>query len=185
MSNFIDEVEQDETEQAEREAFEIDSLSKLGWAFQKLAALQAKEQEIKDYAKAEIDRIESWQDSEVNKLDDDIQFFQSHIERYHFRKLQEDPKAKTLSTPYGKSKSTTSKPSPQSVDDSALLKHIKSNGFTDYLKVEESVKWGEFKKQIQVVETSNGHIAVDENGEIIPGIEVKPVSISFKAEVVK
>lgn len=178
MSNFIEEVEQ-----AERESFEIDSLSKLGWAFQKLAALQDKEQEIKEYEKAEILRIKSWAAKETNKLANDIQFFQMHIERYHFRKLQEDPKAKTISTPYGKSKSTTSKPAPQSVDDNALLDHIKANGLSDYVKVEESVKWGEFKKQIQVVETDDGYKAVDENGEVVPGVIVNPEKISFKTEV--
>lgn len=182
MTNFIEEIER-AREDAEREAFHIDNLSTLGWAFRKLAALQAKEQEIKDYAKAEIERIKSWQDSEVNKLSDDIGFFQSHIERYHFAKLQEDPKAKTLTTPYGKSKSTTSQPSPQSVDDNALLQHIKSNGFMDYLKVEESVKWGEFKKKIKITETADGYAAFDENGEQIPGVIIKPENVSFKSEV--
>ncbi|CEG23161.1 Bacteriophage Mu Gam like protein [Planococcus massiliensis] len=184
MSDFIEEIERAK-EEAERASFQIDNLETLGWAFRKLSALQAKEQEIKEYEKAEIFRIKSWAAKETNKLDDDIQFFQSHIERYHFRKLQEDPKAKTLSTPYGKSKSTTSKPSPQSVDDTALLEHIKSNGFTDYLKVEESVKWGDFKKRIQITETDDGFAAFDENGEKIPGVIVKPENISFKSEVEK
>lgn len=185
MSNFIEEVEQEETEQAERDAFIVNNLSKLGWAFQKLAALQAKEQEIKDYAKAEVERIKAWEKEEVGKLANDIQFFQGHIERYHFSQLLDDSKAKTISTPYGKSKSTTSGPAPQSVDDKALLQHIKTNGFTEYLKVEESVKWGEFKKLIKITETDDGLAAFDEDGQAIPGVVINPEKTTFKTEVAK
>lgn len=177
----MNELQEIETVESEHQAFEITDLSSLGWAFKKVAEYKAKEAEINAYAKAEIDRIKEWQNKELGKTGDSIDFFQQHIERYHFKRLLDDPKAKTLSTPYGKSKSTTRKPTPEPVDSAVLLAHIKQNGLIDFIK--EDVKWGDFKKTLQVTEMGDGLVAVDEDGAEVPGVVVAPEKTTFTLEV--
>lgn len=179
--NEIQEIEVDVTVESEHEGFQINDLSTLGWAFKKIREYQIKQREIEAYAQTEIDRITEWRDKEAGKIGDSLDFFQSHVERYHFRKLMEDPKAKTLSTPYGKSKSRTRARSPHPVDDNTLLAHIKANGMSDF--IEEKPKWGDYRKTLQVVETDDGLVAVDSNGEVVPGVIIKPEETKFSVEV--
>lgn len=180
--NHFNEIEVEVTEQ-DREVFEIRDLPTLGWAFRKIGALQVKQDEIDTYAKAEIEKIKEWQNSEIGKLSNNVDFFLSHIERYHFHKLMEDPKAKTLSTPYGESKSRLSKPTPEKVDDAILLEYIQQNDMREYVK--ETADWGKLKKTLTVFEIDGGFIAVDENGEQVPGVIIKPESTTFSFEVNK
>ncbi len=63
----------------------------------------------------------------------------------------------------------------------ALLAHIKQSGMSDFIK--EDVRWGDFKKTLQVVETDDGFVAVDENGEVVPGVIVAPEKTTFTTEV--
>ncbi len=56
--NNLQEVEAVESE---HQNFQITDLSSLGWAFRKVSEYKAKEAEINAYAKAEIDRINEWQ----------------------------------------------------------------------------------------------------------------------------
>lgn len=174
-------VEEHEEVIEEHKGFEIKDLGTLGWAFQKIKVYQEKKAEISDYAEAEIEKIKNWKDAELKKHNDSIHFFESHIERYHFNKLLEDPRAKTLSTPYGKSKSIRKSPSPVRVDEKILLEHIERNDFQEY--IQKKPNWGAFKESLRVVESEGGFIAVDSNGESVPGVIVKPEQTTFKVEV--
>jgi hypothetical protein len=46
--------------------------------------------------------------------------------------------------------------------------------------VAASVAWGELKKQLVVV---GGKVMLKETGEVVEGIEPKPIETSFKVEV--
>lgn len=87
-----------------RPQFEINDMNSLNWAFRKIAALKAQEKEIKALATTEK-RIEEWESKELKPIEDNLAFFENLVGVYHTKQPQEDPKAKTLSTPYGKSKS--------------------------------------------------------------------------------
>lgn len=52
-------------------------------------------------------------------------------------------------------------------DEKEVIKWLKENGGEKYIKVEESLKWGELKDTLTVV----GDIVSDENGVIIPEIK--------------
>lgn len=161
----------------EQQRFQITGMDSLNWAFRKLSALKAKETEITKLAKAEKERIEHWEASEKATISNDIQFFESLINEYHAEVLRADPKAKTLSTPYGKSKSRMSKAQPDKADEAAILKYVKENEMDEYIK--PTLKWADFKKSLTIA----GDKIVDENGQIVPGVTIKPESISYKVEV--
>ncbi len=104
------------------------------------------------------------------------------IADYHAKVLAEDPKKKTLSTPYGKSKSTTSKAQPDKVDESQLLQFVEENELP-FVETVKKLKWGDLKKTLQVVEKDGEQIVIDENGQEVPGVTVKPQTTTFKVEI--
>lgn len=161
--------------------FEITDLNSLNWAFRKLSALKSKEKEIKQLADIERERIAQWERGELSTISSSTEFFENMISAYHAKQLSEDPKAKTISTPYGKSKSRTTKEAPDKANEEAILQHVIENEMGDYIK--NSLKWADFKKAVKIVEVAGEKVVVDENGQLVPGMTVKPESISFSVEV--
>ena len=65
-------------------------------------------------------------------------------------------------------------------DDAKLVPWLKANGFGDYVKTEESAKWGELKKGLTFV----GSVAtIIETGEIVEGITVTEQPDIFKVDL--
>ncbi|MDM5439871.1 host-nuclease inhibitor Gam family protein [Bacillus hominis] len=177
----IELAEVDELQVAEQQQFEISDLESLNWAFRKLTALKAEEKKVTTLANVERDRITQWEQSELKPIHNSISFFESHIQRYHAEQLAADPKQKTISTPYGKSKTRKSSEAPEQKDKAQVLQYAIENEMDDCLKTE--VKWADFKKKIKIVEISGEKVIVDEDGQIVPGVSVKPESISYSVEV--
>ncbi|MED1559297.1 host-nuclease inhibitor Gam family protein [Bacillus paramycoides] len=177
----IELAEVDELQVAEQQQFEISDLESLNWAFRKLTALKAEEKKVTTLANVERDRITQWEQSELKPIHNSISFFESHIQRYHAKQLAADPKQKTISTPYGKSKTRKSSEAPEQKDKAQVLQYAIENEMDDCLKTE--VKWADFKKKVKIVEISGERVIVDEDGQIVPGVTVKPESISYSVEV--
>lgn len=167
--------------QSQETPFEISDLNSLNWAFRKLAALKSKEKEIKQLANVERDRIALWERGELSTIEGSVEFFENMISVYHAKQLESDPKAKTISTPYGKSKTRKSKEAPEKANEEEILQHVIENNMDDYIK--NSVKWADLKKNLKIVEISGEKTVVDENGQLIPGVTVKPESITYSVEV--
>jgi phage host-nuclease inhibitor protein Gam len=165
----------------EEAKFEITDKNSLNWAFRKVSALKAQEKEIKQLADAERERISDWERSEISTISNSLAFFETIVAAYHAKQLEEDPKAKTISTPYGKSKSRKSKEAPEKENEEAILQHVIENGMDDYIKT--SLKWADLKKAVKIVEIAGEKAVVDENGQLVPGMTVKTGSISFSLEV--
>jgi hypothetical protein len=182
--NKLQEVELEEIDSVESEfhKFEITDIDSLNWAFRKLSALKSKEKETKQLAEKERIRITSWEQKELSAVRSSIEFFETMAAQYHMKQLEEDPKSKTISTPYGKVKSTTSKAQPEKEDGNKLLAFAKENKLP-FIKVTEEIRWGEFKKTLQIAEKDGVQIVIDENGQTVPGATVKPQTTTFKVEI--
>ncbi|MGE7932154.1 host-nuclease inhibitor Gam family protein [Viridibacillus arvi] len=162
--------------------YEINSLSSLNWAFRMLSALKVEEKNTKQLADEERFRINTWEQAELSKVKNRVEYFEFAISQYHAKQLEENPKAKTISTPYGKSKSTTSKAQPEKFKEEVLLEFVKNNDLP-FIETVEKLKWGELKKTLQVIEKEGKQIVIDENGETVPGAIVKPQTTTFKVEI--
>lgn len=173
-------VEVDQLQDAEQQ-FEITDINQLNWAFRKLSALKSKEKEINQLANVERDRIAEWEKGELISVHNSITFFESHVQRYHAEQLAADPKQKTISTPYGKSKTRKSKEAPDKANEELLLDYVIQNDLAEYIK--NSVKWADLKKSLKIVEISGEKVVIDDTGQIVPGVTVKPESISYSVEV--
>lgn len=176
------EMEYMETTDSESTKFEITDMDSLNWVFRKLAALKSKETETKKLADKERLRILSWEQGELSSVKNSVEFFESMISQYHIKQLALDPKSKTISTPYGKSKSATSKAAPDKYNEEQLLAFVKTNELP-FIETVEKLKWGELKKTLQVVDLDGQQVVVDENGQFVPGAVVKPQNTTFKVEV--
>jgi hypothetical protein len=181
VESFFDDATNVEEGQESHYSFQITDLNSLNWVFRKLAALKSKEKEIKQLADAERQRIADWERGELSPISSSLEFFETLIATYHAKQLEADPKAKTISTPYGKSKSRSTKAAPEKENEEVILQHVIENGMDDYIK--NSLKWADFKKAVKIVEISGDKVVVDENGQVVPGMTVKPESISYSVEV--
>lgn len=126
--------------QSQDKPFEITDLESLNWAFRKLSALKSKEKEIKQVADVERERIAEWERGELSTISNSLEFFENMIAVYHAKQLEQDPKAKTISTPYGKSKTRRSGEAPEKADEEQILQYVIENEMDEFIK--NSVKWG-------------------------------------------
>jgi hypothetical protein len=181
LETELDEIFDFESEQIVKK-FEITDTDSLNWAFRKITALKSKRNEIDKLWSAEIERINAWAEKEAKPLDDSLSFFEGLITQYHMKMLAADPKGnKTLSTPYGKSKSRVTKAQPDKADEKMILKHVVENQMDDYIK--PSLKWADLKKSLEIVHINGIETVIDENGQQVPGVIVKPDSVSYSVEV--
>lgn len=181
--NSLQKIELLEVEeiQSQEKPYEITDLNSLNWVFRKLSALKTKEKEIKQLADIERERIAEWENGELSTITSNTEFFETMISHFHAKQLELDPKAKTISTPYGKSKTRASKEAPDKENEEVILQHVIENGMEDFIK--SSLKWADFKKSVSIAEINGEKVAVDETGQVVPGMTVKPASISYSVEV--
>ncbi|GMA50171.1 phage protein [Alicyclobacillus contaminans] len=169
--------------QASQERFRVTDLNGANWCLRKLAALKAKEAEVNQLADAEVERINAWRDKELAKVKESTDYLEMLLMEYHQEQLKLNPKAKTITTPYGKLKSMTRQPSPKKADDEALLRFLEENGETEYIKVKKSPDWAAYKQTLRIVEADGDYFVVDENGQPVEGVEIDFGGTSFSVEV--
>lgn len=181
--NALQQLEVEELESVEGQpSFKIENLDSLNWAFRKISALNSQKAEIDALAKAEIQRITEWQNKETSAIKDSIGYFESAIKEYHFNELQNGGK-KTITTPFGKVSSKTTGEQPEATDKVQLLQHVEENGLDQYVKIKKEVAWADIKKTLQIAEVNGNKVVVDETGQVVPGVGVKPTTTTFKVEV--
>ncbi|MDX8367837.1 host-nuclease inhibitor Gam family protein [Cytobacillus sp. IB215665] len=164
-----------------KEGFAITDMDKLNWAFRKVSALRAKHNQITKLADAERERINQWEAKELRDIHNSLQFFETHISKYHANQLAENPKSKTISTPYGKTKARSSSEQIDKANEDALLKHVQASNLNDYIK--PALMWGELKKSLNIVEINGQKVVVDELGQKVEGVSIKEANTKFSVEV--
>lgn len=126
---------------------------------QELAVLEARRKEILDPLEEEMSRLKT------------------NLTTYHQQQLEQGGD-KTIKLPWA-TLTCRRKPQDYTKDDDRLLEWVQGNA-ADYVKVSTSVAWGDLKKQLVV---AGGKVLLKETGEVVEGVEPKPVEISFGVEV--
>ena len=165
-----------------QEGFVIDTDEKADWAIRKILRCQQKNDDVKQLAEMQINKIKQWQEQETRDNDSSISYFTSLLEPY--AKSQLDGKKKTVKMPSGnvsfRSVSAGYFIAGEKVDskNETLINHIRQSA-PEFLKVEESTDWAEFKKTLTL--TSTGQI-ITADGEILSFISAVeyPDSVSVK-----
>lgn len=158
--------------------FRISNLEQASWALRKLSAIKAKNMEIDNVARAEIERVTDWQKNETKKLEKQRQFFERLLEEFHRSRIAQNPKEKTISTPYGKMQIKKIPPKWE-YDDNKLLQWLKKNK-PELVRIKEEPNKQGLKKAVKV----SGSKAIDpDTGEIVEGIAIQPEMDKFYVEV--
>ncbi|KAF6576540.1 host-nuclease inhibitor Gam family protein [Paenibacillus polymyxa] len=175
MSNLLNPLfqaeldELDQQEQEERQRFVVDSLDSLTWVMRKLVALEKQRKEVNAVADAEVYRIESYRKTEMEKAQRDEDYFRGLLSEYAARRREEDPKFKSVKTPYGSVSLKKQQPK-WNYDDQALTSWLNDNGYDHLIRV----KWEPVKTDIKkAFSVSDAGVVVDPNGEPVEGIQVE------------
>lgn len=176
----MNELQQLEIETIERqnETFKITNLDQANWAFKKLDAIQAKENEINQLATQEIERIKEWQNKQTEQLQHNKDYFEHILTEYFKEEREKDAKFK-LNTSYGKVTSRKGSKVIQLSNEIMVIEQLEARGLTDYIKVTKKLNQQEIKKDFNA--TDSGTL-IDVNGEVLEGAHLveKPMTFSVK-----
>lgn len=170
----------DEEETGQRPEWRITDDGCADWAVRKIAEERAELARIKELADAQIQRIEEKVAAAERRCENGTRFLTGKLAEYFHTVPHKVTKTKrsyrllsgSLTLKLGQ---PTMKP-----DDEKLVPYLKAAGLTDLIKTEEKAKWGEYKKQLQIV----GASAVDKNtGEIVEGVTVETKPDTFTVDV--
>lgn len=154
------------------ETFVIDTDAKAGWALDKIRE-----------ARADRDMWVKWYEDKIAEIKAQTDFNTMNLERMLAEYFASVPHKKTktqesYALPGGKLVMKTQNPEYKR-DDKAVIDWLKANKPGQFVKVKEELDWAGLKAATGVF----GATVVDENGEIIPGIEVVEREPKFIVEV--
>src|SRR5690606_36280054 len=119
LNDFLDEQENINNEQ-----FKITDEQQANWALRKIRQLQEQQKETNALAEAEIEKINAWAESENEKAQRSIDYFQGLLAEYAMEQRTKNAKFKSMKLPYGTIRFRKLQPK-WVYDDELLLKSLK------------------------------------------------------------
>lgn len=160
-----------------RECFVVTDIGKAEWAIKKIKYHTQKKEEAAEFVKAEKAKLDAYL-AEINAdHDKDIEYFKELLRSYALDQLQ-GTKQKTVKLPSG-SLSFRSVP-PRIEKDEELLLAFTKECYPEMVVVTESVKWGELKKQLKVMDDGR---MMTEDGVIVEGVTATVMPDSFAVKL--
>lgn len=164
LNEFLDEQENINDEQ-----FKITDEQQANWALRKIKQLQEQQRETNALAEAEIEKINAWAESENEKAQRSIDYFQGLLAAYAMEQKQKNPKFKSMKLPNGAIRFRKQQPKFH-YDDEKLLESLKRTGKTDFIKVKEVPDKAAVKKAFILHEDK---LVDPDTGEFIEGVTVE------------
>lgn len=129
--------------------------------------------------KVELYDLTEQQKVALAPIDEDILYYKQQLEAFSRQQLEETGE-KTIRLPHA---TLTARKQPQDYhrDDEALLKWVQDNAAEFVKLAKPSVAWGDLKKQLVV---AGDKVLLKDTGEVIDGLEPKPIEVKFDVEVV-
>jgi hypothetical protein len=162
-----------------RVRFRVDVDSQATWAMRKARAAALRVREVDRIAAAEIERIQEWALRERTRPERDLAFFTYLLEDYALRVRQADPRRKSVVTPYGKVQTRSQDDAVKVDDPDAFVKWAKENA-TELIKTTEAPTG--IADIRAVVDVTDDGLVIFGDGELVPGLVVKPGGVTAKAE---
>lgn len=182
MNKFAEQLDAVIEPETDTEGFVIETLDAAIEAQSRIAHLRGKQSEIESIVSAkvealqkDIERLKEWGEEAKKEFVEKEQFYTHRLEFYLRDQIAAGSKKKSIKLPYGAIKMVKQQPEYKR-DERALLHYAKEKGL---VKVKETADWTAIKKQGNIV----GNFLVDENGEVIPGVEVHEREDKFTVEV--
>ena len=155
--------------QPERKEFMITDDRCADWAVRKIKEEKQEYDRIRELGEQQIAEIQEKIDRAKRRFEQNTGFLTSKLAQYFNTVPHKKTKTRetyrllsgNLVLKLGGVKAT--------LDDEKLVKWLKSNGYTDFVKVEEKPTWGELKKKLNL---EAGLATMADTGEIVEGITV-------------
>ena len=169
---------------AEKERFTVTDEASAEWCLEKIEENAKARALIDEQYKQMTARYEKWRADALAELDGSDAYLKSLLEPWAQEKVA-DGKKKSVKLPSGRIGFRAGSTSYMIGEDKVtathpkLLAFVKEN-YAAFIKVEESVRWGDFKKTLHVVK--DGQV-VTEYGEVIPDMKAIQGEPSFYVEV--
>lgn len=170
----------DKTEYENQVDFRITDDKTADWAVCKIAEERAEFERLNSLADEQINEIMFKVEEAKKRLENNTRYLKDKLSEYFSgvkHKVTRTAEKYVLLNGTLKLKRGGVKPKP---NDERLLEWLAANGYTDYIKTEQSPRWGEFKK---ILDFSNGAAVVKETGEIVEGIGFEEVPDEFDVEI--
>ena len=165
-----------QTFEKQDEKFEVNSLGSANWCLKKIKVAEYKKAELKQLVADEKAKLDLFFTETVKDYDDKIEYFSYLLEPYIAETLK-DEKKKSVKLPVGVVGFRASQPKIER-DEEKLLAWVKANK-ASFVKVSESVNWGELKTELKF---KSGK-AITTDGEVVPGITVEEQEAKFYVKV--
>ena len=172
------------SEEATRKPFAVTDEASAEWAMEKIEENAKARALIEEQYQRMIARHEAWRKDALKELDDNDAYFHGLLRPWAEEKLA-GGKKKSVKLPSGtvgfRAGSGTYKFGDEKVTaTSAKLLAFVKNDDVSFIKVEESVRWGDYKATLHVMDDGK---VVSANGEIIPDMTYTEGEPSFYVKV--
>lgn len=172
LEDYLDDLD---NQPGQSDHFRIEDDPTAAWAMRKLRRLRKKQASNVAIAQAETERIADWLRTVNKPLEDNAQYFEGLLTDYAIRQRFEDDR-KTISLPSGKVSTRTVAPKWE-VDAEPFLAWARVNAPT-LIRIKEEPNLPAVKESvIPAFAQGDQHTAVDENGEVIPGILIRTTDL--------
>ena len=170
----------DKTEYESEVGFRITDDKTADMALKRIAEGSAEIERLIKLRNEEIAEINFKFEAARKRLENSVQYYKNKLSEYFSgveHKVTKTAEKYVLLNGTLKLKRGGIKPKP---NNEKLLEWLAANGYTDYIKTEQSPRWGDFKK---ILDCSGGAAIVKETGEIVEGIDFEEVPDEFDVEI--
>lgn len=162
-----DDLDIDYTQPAVTPDDPVDALERASWHMRVASMLTDERDQLVAVYKAEMERLELRLQHRVRILNERIAWHEEPVKSLHLALLRRDPRRKTIELPHGSSKVTVPKTPKVHITDKSALLAWAENSHPDILSRDVNVTG------LRTIAHIDGDTAVDANGEVIPGVEVR------------
>lgn len=152
------------------------------WAMRHVAAAEAAMAQDEAQADEWKRKIDAWYATRTAKLVATQAFFAGHLERYALALREANPKSKTLTLPSGKVQTSYVGARVEIADPDMVVEWLESAGHADAVKVTKKPLVSELRDHVWPVAVGGEYRAVDDDGEVVPGVYVAPEHVTAKTK---
>lgn len=164
------------------EEFNITDDKTADWAVRKIAEEEAEYERIKTLACEQIDEITKKVETAKKRFENSTEYLRGKLAEY-FRSVPHKV-TKTTEKYALLSGTLTLKKAVKKLkhDAEKLTEWLAANGYTDFIKIEQSPRWGDFKKLLDC----SGEVAmIAETGEVVEGVILEDAPEEFQVDIEK
>lgn len=163
--------------EAQTTEFRVDDDRKADWALERIAEAESERDRLLALAQQEIDELKAEMENIAEKCDRDTGYLKACLKDYFA--TVDSKETKTQATYKLLHGSLVWKKPKQNIqhNDEELLKALKG---TEYIETTQKVKWGEYKKNLEV---QDGVVIDTTTGELVAGCSVEEVPGEFTVKV--